>query len=319
MNIVIALTVVVGLTMVPLALDLLRSFAAFRRAHSQLCSASLICAVSTICLIAVTLFFLHVLPFHCPRRGSAGWLGLSLLAVCMCTGTIASHIASVLIQPGTAGGPAAATAAGCAPAEGSTAATSASRVALPPHARFCSVCRCAVLDADHHCIFTGTCIGRYNRSAFYLFLAHLLAGATFAVLVSAQPFRQCVLRRLLGLAGMPRDPLCRSIGPGQIALVPALMVWLPIAPLVAWHALLLRADLSTAHFVKKASSAGLGAAVRELLGTRRKPLRDNRAWQLARGHYARADAIARGAAESPQPANDSVWSASDSNLKPKAG
>ena len=92
-----------------------------------------------------------------------------------------------------------------------------------------------------------------------LFLAHLLAAAaTFAVATSARPFEECVLRRLRRLrAGAPLERACAAIGPGQVALLPALMIWLPVVPLVAWHALLLRADLSTAHFVRRANGDGL--------------------------------------------------------------
>jgi hypothetical protein len=281
-DIVVGLTLVVALTLVPLTLDLLRSFAFFRRgalgrALTRVTSAALIVAVVLICAIALALFFAHVLPYHCATPGSAGWLVLSSAAVYLAGGTVLTHIASVLVSPGHAPRPQ----AGAAVAE------------LPPHAHFCGVCRHTVLDADHHCVFTGSCIGRYNRTPFYLFLTHLLAAATFAVAASAQPFSECVVRRLRAPAGAPPESACAAIGPGQIALVPALMIWLPVVPLVAWHALLLRADLSTAHFVKRANVDGLFAALRELVGVPCKPIGQNRTWQLARGAYARADQLAR--------------------------
>mmetsp|Transcript_34046 Transcript_34046/g.84910 ORF Transcript_34046/g.84910 Transcript_34046/m.84910 type:complete len:308 (-) Transcript_34046:258-1181(-) len=307
MNIVYALTAVVTLTLVPLFVDLLRSFAAFRRgalgrALSRAASASLVVAVGAICLIGLALFLEHVLPYHCPERGSAGWWALALSGVYLCGATICWHMASVVVDPGRA------------PVQ----EPSDPARALPPHARFCSVCRHSVLDADHHCLFTGKCVGRFNRFHFYAFLAHLLSAASFAVAVSWPPFRRCLLRRLLEPRDAPRDPACVGVGAGQAALVPALMVWVPIVPLVLWHALLLRADLSTAHFVKRANRSGIRAAVRELLARSRRPC-ENRAWQLARGNYTRADELAR--FDSPLGTGDVT--AADGSLqgshRPKAG
>lgn len=292
MNIVYALSAVVALTTVPLFLDLLRSFAVLRRgslgrAVARATSASLVCAVAAICGIGLKLFFVHVLPFHQPEKGSASWLMLAICGIYLCFGTIASHAAAVIVAPGRA---APATAVGAAAAE------------RPPHAHFCSICRYTVLDSDHHCIFTGNCVGRYNRRSFYVFLLHLMAAASFAVCLAWQPFRLCVINVLLGPRSIARDPACVGVGAAQLALVPALMVWLPIALLFGWHALLLRADQSTAHFVHRSNSDGICAAMRELF-CRRKSLCKNRAWQLACSNYAAADelaAAARGAAEVPE-------------------
>jgi hypothetical protein len=306
MNIVYALTAVVTLTLVPLIVDLLRSFAAFRRgalgrALSRAASASLVVAVGAICLIGLALFFEHVLPYHCPERGSAGWRALALSGVYLCGATIYWHMASVFVEPGRA------------PAQEPGQEPVAAR-ALPPHARYCAVCRYTVLDSDHHCLFTGKCVGRFNRFHFYAFLAHLLAASTFAVLVSWPIFRRCLLRRLLGPRDAPRDPACVGVGAGQAALVPALMVFSPIAPLVVWHALLLRADLTTAHFVKRANRSGIRAAVGELLSRSRRPC-ENRAWQLACGNFDRADELAR----VDQPLGDCGEASAGGRLRPKAG
>ncbi|KAG8467877.1 hypothetical protein KFE25_006929 [Diacronema lutheri] len=290
MHIVHAVTAVVGLTLVPLFLDLLRSFAAFRRgalgrAVSRAASASLMCAVGAICCIGLALFFAHVLPFHARTRWSSEWTALALIACYLCGGTIASHAMAVAIAPGRC-------ASAARPEDGATVAS------LPPHARFCSVCRYTVLDFDHHCLFTGKCVGRFNRRPFYIFLAHLLAAASFAVGTSVAPFRRCVLARLLGPRGAPRDPACAGVGSGQLALVPALMVWVPIVPLVAWHMLLLRADVSTAEFVRRANADGLRAAI-AALGVR-KALGQNRAWALAHARFEAADALAAARQNSPR-------------------
>lgn len=281
MDIIHTLCAVVGLTMLPLFSDLLRSFAVFRRgalgrAVSRAASASLILAVAAICCIGLAILFLHVLPFYKLERAS--WTALALAGLYLCCGTIAAHIAAVVAAPGRV-------------ALASPTARGAAAPKLPPHARFCSVCRHAVLDSDHHCLFTGTCIGRYNRRPFYCFLAHLFSASSFAVALSWQPFRLCVLSALLGPPSAGRPSACAGIGAGQLALVPALMIWLPVAPLVGWHALLLRSDRSTAQFVRRANTDGIRAAMLDLLG-RRKPLCTNRAWQLALGRFSAADKLA---------------------------
>ena len=45
----------------------------------------------------------------------------------------------------------------------------------PPGAQHCYDCECCVEELDHHCPWTGKCIGKYNLKFFYAFLKNLPA------------------------------------------------------------------------------------------------------------------------------------------------
>jgi len=50
----------------------------------------------------------------------------------------------------------------------------------PPRAWHCDVCKTCILKREHHCSFTGCCIGFHNFRYFYLFLVHLCAATVYA-------------------------------------------------------------------------------------------------------------------------------------------
>ena len=50
----------------------------------------------------------------------------------------------------------------------------------PPRSFHCWVCRKCVLSRDHHCVFTGNCIGHSNRRYFLLFLFYVWLAATYS-------------------------------------------------------------------------------------------------------------------------------------------
>jgi len=57
-----------------------------------------------------------------------------------------------------------------------------SRVYRPPRASHCSACNNCVLDFDHHCPWTGTCIGRRN---YRFFVSFVYACTTLCVVIFA--------------------------------------------------------------------------------------------------------------------------------------
>ncbi len=42
---------------------------------------------------------------------------------------------------------------------------------MPPELKIehCEDCNVCILNYDHHCVWTGKCIGKYNYYAFYIF------------------------------------------------------------------------------------------------------------------------------------------------------
>ncbi|XP_017845999.1 probable palmitoyltransferase ZDHHC24 [Drosophila busckii] len=51
------------------------------------------------------------------------------------------------------------------------------QVLVPPRAWHCRLCNCCILKRDHHCVFTGSCIGHNNQRYFLALLFHLSASS----------------------------------------------------------------------------------------------------------------------------------------------
>ncbi|RHY93735.1 hypothetical protein DYB37_001904 [Aphanomyces astaci] len=52
----------------------------------------------------------------------------------------------------------------------------------PTGATHCSECQVCILDYDHHCPWTGKCIGKYNLRYFYLWLITLVLSFVFEMI-----------------------------------------------------------------------------------------------------------------------------------------
>ncbi|XP_020279402.1 probable palmitoyltransferase ZDHHC24 [Pseudomyrmex gracilis] len=50
----------------------------------------------------------------------------------------------------------------------------------PPRSWHCNTCNTCILKRDHHCVFTGCCIGYYNHRYFLMFIWYLFLGAAYA-------------------------------------------------------------------------------------------------------------------------------------------
>lgn len=58
------------------------------------------------------------------------------------------------------------------------------KIVRPPRAQHCYICNVCVLELDHHCPWTGKCIGKKNIHFFYLFLVFIPISIGFMVLTS---------------------------------------------------------------------------------------------------------------------------------------
>lgn len=54
-------------------------------------------------------------------------------------------------------------------------------IEVPPRARHCAICQTCVLKKDHHCFFTGCCVGFYNQRYFIIFCFFGILGGTWGI------------------------------------------------------------------------------------------------------------------------------------------
>src|SRR5207248_348420 len=77
----------------------------------------------------------------------------------------------------------------------------------------CSICgKCCILF-DHHCPFTGNCVGINNFKYFYLWLTYCVVGLIYCNILSFQAFYYCILNwKFLSTNSYWNDDECRAIG-----------------------------------------------------------------------------------------------------------
>ena len=117
----------------------------------------------------------------------------------------------------------------------------------PHRARHCRLCDHCVDTFDHHCPWTGTCIGRRNYPPFILFVASIVVGAAFLLAAT--------LTVLLGwVQGRPTDAPYLRAGAIVVATATALLVLFLVGALLLFHLYLCHHRLTTSEFLRGGGS-----------------------------------------------------------------
>lgn len=118
----------------------------------------------------------------------------------------------------------------------------------PSRTHICSVCHCAVFYWDHHCPFTGNCIGLRNYSNFFLGLCYGVTGGCYAAVITWPFFFHCNILPLFDT--YEPQTVCTELGASSyIFLLILLGLWLTLCTLLL-NVILLLADLSTYDVLK---------------------------------------------------------------------
>ncbi|CAG0886366.1 unnamed protein product [Cyprideis torosa] len=65
----------------------------------------------------------------------------------------------------------------------------------PPRSSHCATCNSCILKREHHCLFSGCCVGHWNQRYFILFLFHLWMGAVYAAALNIAYFKTTFIFR----------------------------------------------------------------------------------------------------------------------------
>ncbi|GAB5355692.1 hypothetical protein AAMO2058_000227300 [Amorphochlora amoebiformis] len=116
-----------------------------------------------------------------------------------------------------------------------------------PGFRHCRVCRVCVALLDHHCPFTGNCVGSGNFLFFFLFLAYCSLGLLYSLVVSSRAFYICVILPPASPMSLDRQ-WCSFLGTNALLALPVAAALLAVSSLFAFHTLLLSFDRTTIQF-----------------------------------------------------------------------
>jgi len=244
----------VALTTLPIMIQILTMVAGkrFRRLVSRWQRPVHLGNVCCLCVVAYYYFWSAVLPYSY-RDGPLG-SARSLLHVVFISFTwvnaVSAYAACVLLTNGD-------------PTDESAAGRD-----FPSH--YCQMCEAQVACFDHHCPFTGGCIGQRNFRFFIQFVLHAWLGMCDASILAYPPFQECVLSQIespaLGWARIdpPDAGACLKMSVRSLLFIPALSLAGMMGFLASLHLLLLHNGLTTFQLARICQRRGL-RGIRDLL------------------------------------------------------
>lgn len=120
----------------------------------------------------------------------------------------------------------------------------------PCRTHFCSICQCAIAYWDHHCPFTGGCIGLRNYSYFILCLFYGMLGSIYALVITGPHFYHCTLLPLLGHLQYVKTDVCLYLGADTYIFLLVLIGCTISSCMVFMNMIFLLADMSTYDVLK---------------------------------------------------------------------
>ena len=223
----------VALTVVPILLDILQTLfprvRRIKRLVAPLAQRMLVAIVLALCALAYWEVWNAVLPFVA-RRGSPRLRHVLIISI-LWAQTVWAYIGAISVvstrRPGD-----------IAP-DGDF------------QSHYCSTCGATIDSFDHHCPFTGNCIGRNNFRFYAQLIFFGCLGMGYACHLSWQPFRECVLTQLYQDPLPPPDvEACFMISAHSLVFIPALVLFGGLWTLFVLHFLLLLNGLTVLQLSK---------------------------------------------------------------------
>ncbi len=125
----------------------------------------------------------------------------------------------------------------------------------PKRTQFCSICRYPVSYWDHHCPFTGNCIGLRNYSNFFIGLFYGVIGGIYAVSITWPFFYSCKVKQMMDrdslLLSFEQKKMCNILGLNSYVFLPTFLGLCLSSGSMLLHVILLLADLSTYDIINR--------------------------------------------------------------------
>lgn len=123
----------------------------------------------------------------------------------------------------------------------------------PLHSHHCKICQATIPYRDHHCPFTGNCIGLDNYSYFFLALFYSMLGLAYGVAVFFVYFGECFFLawKAIGALDTVEDQFCKTLEPYGEIMLPSIGGLVTVILMFTFQVLMLMANISTYDVLKQ--------------------------------------------------------------------
>lgn len=200
---------------------------------------------SSLLLVATWLvFFVFILPEY------GAWY-FDVVAICLCVGGFVALIYSSFLDPGIIPRRMATGLPDSVPSDVRDQLNYCitCHIVRPPRTKHCKHCNNCVLAFDHHCPWTGNCVGARNYRAFMAFIILITLSASFVCTLS-------ILHVLTRTLNIGPEELTDAVNiPGSQFVSPALSLWtamitMLVGALLGFHAYLLGKGQTTNEYLR---------------------------------------------------------------------